>query len=132
MLHDGRKILSGLLVFLGLATFPVWYTLARGQHGEAPKLAKPVSGKHCVESNDFMRSQHMRLLEAWRATVVRDGKRLYMSHDYPGETHEMSLTKTCLRCHADKAQFCDRCHSYLSVSPDCWQCHDNSKVTSRD
>ena len=29
----------------------------------------------------------------------------------------MSLTGTCLRCHANKAEFCDRCHAYAGVSP---------------
>jgi len=128
-LHDARKIIPGLLIFLGLVTFPVWYSLAHGRRGEAPQLAKPVSGERCVESKEFMRSQHMRLLDGWRDSAVREGKRRYVSHDFPKETYEMSLSKTCLRCHADRGKFCDSCHSYLSVTPSCWQCHDSSRGT---
>jgi hypothetical protein len=40
----------------------------------------------------------------------------------------MSLSNTCLDCHSNKAEFCDRCHNYASVSPYCWDCHiDNPK-----
>jgi hypothetical protein len=123
-LHDGRTIIPGLLIFLGLATLPIWYTLAHGSHGEVPKLARAVTGEHCVESKENMRANHMQLLDVWRDSAVREGKRWYVSHDFPGRTYEMSLTKTCLRCHADRAQFCDRCHSTLSVAPSCWECHD--------
>jgi len=126
-MHDGGKIIAGVVAFLGLATFPVWFTLAQGGDGGAPKLAKPVKGEHCVESTAFMRSHHMELLNEWRDSVVRDGKRLYVSHDFPNDLHDMSLTKTCLDCHADKTQFCDQCHSYLSVSPYCWDCHVDPK-----
>jgi len=126
-MHDGGKIVTGIVAFLGLVTFPVWFTVAQGKDGGAPALAKPVRGEHCVESKAFMRANHMELLNTWRDSVVREGKRLYRSHDYPNELHDMSLTKTCLNCHADRAQFCDQCHSYLSVSPYCWDCHVDPK-----
>ena len=29
----------------------------------------------------------------------------------------MSLTRTCMDCHSNKAEFCDRCHNYLAVRP---------------
>ena len=28
----------------------------------------------------------------------------------------MSLSNTCLDCHSNKAEFCDRCHNYASVT----------------
>ena len=127
-MHDGKKIILGLLIFLGVATFPVWYMVAPGRDGKVPELAKPIGGERCVESREFIRAHHMELLDAWRDSVVREGKRTYVSHDFPGEVHEMSLTKTCLRCHADREKFCDRCHATLSVAPSCWECHDAPRM----
>ena len=34
----------------------------------------------------------------------------------------MSLSNTCLDCHSNKADFCDKCHNYASVRPYCWDC----------
>ncbi|MGD8893899.1 MAG: menaquinol oxidoreductase, partial [Desulfobacterales bacterium] len=36
---------------------------------------------------------------------------------------------TCLDCHEEKAEFCDKCHNYASVSPYCWECHIDPKET---
>jgi hypothetical protein len=127
-LHDGKKITFGLIVFLGLATYPAWYMLARGGHGEVPALPKPPGADRCVESKEFMRAHHMELLDTWRDSVVREGRRTYVSRDFPGQSHEMSLSKTCLRCHADREKFCDHCHSTLSVAPSCWECHDAPRM----
>ena len=45
-----------------------------------------------------------------------------------GKEFEMSLSNTCIECHDNKAEFCDRCHNYASVRPYCWDCHiDNPK-----
>jgi hypothetical protein len=30
---------------------------------------------------------------------------------------------TCLGCHKNKSEFCDRCHSYSGVDPYCMDCH---------
>jgi hypothetical protein len=125
-MHDGGKIIAGLVAFLALVTFPLWFTLANGR-GAPPTLAKPVRGEHCVEATTYMRSQHMDLLNVWRDAVVREDLRTHASRDFPGESHEMSLTNTCLSCHADKTQFCDQCHNYLGVSPYCWDCHVDPK-----
>jgi hypothetical protein len=40
-----------------------------------------------------------------------------------GKEFEMSLQKTCMKCHTNKAEFCDKCHNYASVRPYCWDCH---------
>jgi hypothetical protein len=39
----------------------------------------------------------------------------------------MSLQNTCMQCHPNKAEFCDRCHNYASVKPYCWDCHVEPK-----
>jgi hypothetical protein len=68
-----------------------------------------------------MRKNHMSLLLTWRQLAVREGDREYVASD--GKHYDMRLTGTCLRCHSNKAEFCDRCHDYVPVKPRCWNCH---------
>jgi hypothetical protein len=41
--------------------------------------------------------------------------------------YDMSLQNTCMKCHQNKAAFCDRCHNYVGVNPSCWGCHVEPK-----
>ena len=126
-MKDKKFIISGLIIFLIIATFPFWYN--RGKAAPAPELeltAKAKAAQVCVRSTDFMKAEHMQLLDVWRDSVVRRGDRIYVSPS--GKEYNMSLTNTCLDCHSNKAEFCDRCHNYSSVRPYCWDCHiDNPK-----
>jgi hypothetical protein len=76
---------------------------------------------------EYMKMEHMQLLNEWRDTVVRDAKRIFVNSS--GKEFNMSLTNTCLDCHEEKAEFCDKCHNYASVSPYCWECHIDPKET---
>jgi hypothetical protein len=120
MQHAG-KVITGLVVFLVLITFPVWYNMATGKSGYVPELEKPVKGEQCVRDTDYMRSSHMNLLNEWRDQVVREGER-YES-GAAGYSYERSLSHTCLDCHENKEKFCDQCHNYMGVDPYCWACH---------
>ena len=120
-MRDRGWILAGLVVFLGLITFPAWYNSATGTTAQAPELKKAVKGETCVAPVDYMRVSHMDLLMEWRDDVVRNDKRTYASDD--GKTYNISLTATCLECHDSKADFCDKCHDYAGVTPYCWDCH---------
>ena len=120
-MYDAGKIIPGLLIFLVLVTFPIWYGLARGQETEAPTVEKPTNADRCVEDAAWMRTEHMQLVMDWRDEAVREGDRIYEASD--GTRHYKSLTGTCLGCHTDKAASCDRCHDFLSVKPYCWDCH---------
>ena len=124
-MYDAGKILAGLAVFLVILTAPFWYTAAMGKAAEKPKLVLPQEEKKCVESKEFMRVSHMDLLNQWRDAVVRDGEQEYISSD--GMHYKMSLTNTCMKCHTDKAQFCDKCHGYVSMNAFCWDCHVDRK-----
>jgi len=95
-MYDASKIVAGLAVFVVLATSPL--------------------------ATEFMRANHMDLLDQWRDTVVRDDIRTYTS-ELSGKTYNMSLSDTCLDCHSQKDQFCDACHTYSAVDPYCWDCH---------
>ena len=77
--------------------------------------------KRCVEDTAFMRTNHMKFLNAWRDEAVREGVRLYKATD--GRTFEKSLTGTCIQCHSNNEQFCDRCHNYVGAKPTCFSCH---------
>ena len=119
-MYDGGKIITGVVIFLVLVTFPFWGNLGSAAY-QRPELEKPAEAKKCVEDVNFMRGNHMQMLNQWRDFVVRDGKRVYIAKD--GTEYNMSLSNTCLNCHADKTKFCDRCHNSLAVAPYCWDCH---------
>lgn len=127
MPRDRGKILFGLGLFVLLMAFPIWYNVARGKAGYRPEVVRPTAETKCVESREYMVAKHMNLLNDWRDWFVREGRersdRTYKTGD--GRVYKMSLTGTCLsaRCHANKAEFCDRCHSYVSVNPYCFDCH---------
>ena len=128
-MYDGKNILIGLIIFIGLATFPIWFNHGKAAPPPEPKLDTPViqmmGQKQCVLPKEEMRTGHMQLLNDWRTEVVRNGKRLYVAAD--GKSYEMSLQNECIRCHSNKSQFCDTCHTYaglkLDSTPYCWTCH---------
>ena len=120
-MNDRVKVVIGLAVFLVAAAFPIWWGLTGGGVAARPELQKAVGGESCVEPPEHMRDVHMDLLNEWRDDVVRNGKRLYVGAD--GREHFMSLSLSCLKCHADKSKFCDKCHDYAGVEPYCWDCH---------
>jgi hypothetical protein len=126
-MHYGGKIIAGLVFFVVLVTFPIWWSAMAGATGKIPQPKAPEGHAHCVESKEWMTANHMDLLNRWRDSVVRDGNRVYQSRDFPGETFPMSLSdytvQSCMSCHDDKAAFCDQCHTYVGVSPYCWDCH---------
>ena len=122
-MYDSGKILIGIIVFLILFTSPTWYDLVFGTPAKKPDLVLPTKEdqKECVMSTEYMRDNHMELLNVWRDESVRKGNKIFTTAS--GKEFEMSLTKTCINCHSNKAKFCDQCHNYLGVSPYCWECH---------
>ena len=130
-MYDAGKILIGIVVFIALVTTPIWINMAGGAGAKAPTLEKPLGEQHCVETTEYMKENHMQLLIDWRESVVRDGNRTYISHAYGDDPHkghfEMSLSETCLKCHSNKANFCEKCHDYVGVDVFCWDCHHDRK-----
>jgi len=93
--------------------------------GRVPVPVIPMGqGDSCVEDTDFMRRNHMDLLQHQRDETVRDGIR----------TQQYSL-KECIDCHVVSGEdavpvtvtspdhFCRSCHDYAAVKIDCFQCH---------
>jgi len=121
-MNDTGKILGGLIIFLLLVTSPMWYNLAKGKGKTGPDpVIAPGAGSTCVAETKYMRAYHMDLLNEWRDDVVRKGDRVWHSPD--GKEYDKSLSRTCMNCHSNKTEFCDRCHDYTAVNPYCWDCH---------
>jgi len=116
LLARGSAVLTAAVLGLGLAVGPA-------QAGDAPKpvITKAVKGEQCVEDTEYMRKNHMKLLNVHRDKTVIEGVR----------TPKHSL-KECINCHASeqtgsvaaaKEDFCVSCHSYAAVKIDCFDCH---------
>ena len=125
-MYDAGKIIFGLIIFVILFSSPIWLNLA-GNPGYKPDIQYPVNEKECIAPREYMNHNHMEILNDWRDKVVRADIRFYNQNAKPflidGKPAEMSLTHTCLKCHSNKSEFCDRCHNFLAVKPYCWECH---------
>ncbi len=124
-MYDAGKITAGVVVFLGLVTFPVWSNIAKGEAAPAPDPKIDTEETECVAPADYMRNSHMAMLNEWRDLVVREGNRIYVG--FNGKEHPISLSNACMQCHPNKAEFCDECHNYAGVYPYCWDCHIEPK-----
>ncbi|ACV67539.1 sulfate reduction electron transfer complex DsrMKJOP subunit DsrJ [Desulfohalobium retbaense] len=119
-MYDGGKVITGLIIFVGLMTFPFWFNLGNAAY-ERPELQEVKDAEECIEPTEYMRTEHMQLLNDWRDSVVREKNRIYVSTT--GKEVTMSLQNTCMDCHTSKQEFCDKCHNSAAVSPYCWDCH---------
>ena len=128
-MNDKKFIIAGLIIFFAAALTPFWFNFGKAAPAPEPELSKRAeAAKYCVLSKAEMKSGHMQILDVWRDTVVREGKRVYTSSS--GRVYNMSLSsgeESCLGCHSNKAEFCDMCHNYASVEPYCWDCHIDPK-----
>jgi hypothetical protein len=127
-------VLIGLAAFVILATSPLWLNAGRIIGPPKPSLETPAiqkladKDKQCVLPTAEMRATHMQLLITWREQVVRTGNRVWTNPS--GKKYEPSLSNTCLGCHSNKAEFCDQCHNYMAVAPNCWGCHLDKPATA--
>lgn len=107
---------AAVTVFLFILAFPLFYNLVSvgvfGASSAAPEIVEPEKGE-CVRGEEWMRHNHMLFLLHERDEVVREGVRT-ADHGIQG----------CRRCHSERDKFCDRCHGYVGVEPECWNCHN--------
>ncbi|VAX19075.1 hypothetical protein MNBD_NITROSPINAE02-1308 [hydrothermal vent metagenome] len=105
---------SGIIasvLFLIILAFPLYYNVFAGAP-PAPEIKVDKPGK-CIAETSWMRSNHMKMLMHTRDNVVREGFR-ETNHGIQG----------CRSCHEKRSEFCDKCHEYIGVQPECWNCHN--------
>lgn len=130
------NIVIGVIVFLVVMTSPVWINFGSVKAADAPKVSldtpaiNAMENKQCLYDTEYMRANHMEILHEWKIQVVREGNRTYVAPD--GTEYEMSLQNTCLQCHSNYDAFCQECHDYSGVEPNCWQCHVNPSTENGD
>ncbi|MDA8224247.1 sulfate reduction electron transfer complex DsrMKJOP subunit DsrJ [Desulfosporosinus sp.] len=160
-MYKGGKIFASLIIFAALFTIPFFYNMGKVNAGPDVALNTaaiqqlPASEQQCVESPEFMRANHMQLLNQWREEAVRNGQTVYVNSQ--GKKFEISLQDTCLKCHATESAskpavlnnpvsttagvsnpalnespaFCASCHDYSAVKPQCWSCHFEPKEATK-
>ncbi len=125
--YDLKYILLGLAIFFGLVISPILPNLGKIVAAPSPKLDTPAIQKlaekerQCVMPTPYMRANHMQMLIDWREAVVRNGNREFINPE--GKKFTVSLSNTCMECHSNKTKFCDQCHNFVAVTPNCWGCH---------
>ena len=119
-MYNSKYVILGILVFVVLFTAPFWVGGTAKKYTR-PEVVVPQNEKECVEPVAFMRAEHMQLLNLWRDEALRNENRTYVSST--GKKWEISLQNTCLKCHNNTTDFCDKCHISNSVYPYCWTCH---------
>ena len=119
-MYNSKAVILGIIIFVVLFTSPFWASML-GKSYTSTGIALPKNEKECVENVDFMRDKHMQLLNEWRDEALRKENRTYVASN--GKKWTISLQNTCMSCHVNKAEFCDKCHDSNSVSPYCWDCH---------
>ena len=114
--------MAGLVVMASAAESEPIATAAAGR---VPVPVIPMAdADSCVEDTDFMRRNHMDLLDHQRDETVHEGIR--------SKQHSLS---ECISCHvvmgpdavpvtvSSPEHFCRSCHDYAAVKVDCFQCH---------
>ncbi|MBI3445168.1 MAG: Hdr-like menaquinol oxidoreductase cytochrome c subunit [Magnetospirillum sp.] len=108
------RLLLGVLMMAGAAA---------SFAADLPTLPK-AKGEACIEASATMRRDHPDMLRHQRDDTLRQGIR-----------GAKASLKECVACHAaettegraipvnDPGQFCQSCHAYAAVKPDCFECH---------
>ncbi|MDE5832186.1 MAG: sulfate reduction electron transfer complex DsrMKJOP subunit DsrJ [Desulfovibrio sp.] len=120
-MYNAKGVIIGIIVFVIIFASPFWLSWI-GTDYTKTGVVLPQGEKQCVEDTEFMRANHMRLLDEWRDQALREENRAYVSH-LSGKTFVISLQNTCMKCHNNYASFCEKCHVANSVYPYCWTCH---------
>ena len=103
----------GVLLFLFTLLAFTQADAAESPHAHGGMTLAASKGDKCIRETGWMRRNHMDFLRHKRAIVVREGVRV-----------KSESFLQCATCHPKRADFCDKCHNYVGVSPDCFECHN--------
>lgn len=120
-MYNAKAVVIGIIIFIVVFCSPFWLSWFGTNYTETG-VVKPTGEKECIEDTEFMRSNHMRLLNEWRDQALREENREYVSA-LNGKKWLISLQRTCMTCHSNYSEFCEKCHIPNSVYPYCWTCH---------
>lgn len=126
-MHNSDKVIVGIVIFILFFAMPFWLNFGKAKALPKPEL--PLDTTECVESREYMRAYHMKMLLEWRDKKVREGQVYYINSQ--GKSFKMSLQNTCMKCHRSVEKFCYRCHKTVSAHPDCWNCHIKPEEVSK-
>jgi hypothetical protein len=121
LIHRFRLVVVTVtgLVFIGQS----WAASGDVPYPNIPQVPESKA-KHCVEPTEVMRRHHMDFILHQRDETMHLGIR----------TKKYSLSE-CISCHVNpdangeyprissNQHFCAACHTYTSVTIDCFQCH---------
>lgn len=92
-MYDGGKIITGLIIFIALTTFPFYCNIGK-------TVARPEP--EAIRNVDIMPWYHIPV-KKWRSShmnIINSG----------------AVTKeNCLPCHYEPEKFCNKCHEYVGV-----------------
>ncbi|NQT13563.1 MAG: hypothetical protein HQ582_12495 [Planctomycetes bacterium] len=126
---SGQTLLAAALVVIILCPFG-YHVVARiaggvvglvrgvvsdGAEPAGPFLEKADTDQEtCIRGMSAleMRLHHWEHLKTIREEFVRHGHR------------SKDGLRNCKDCHTSRAEFCDKCHNAVTLTPDCWQCHN--------
>ncbi|MBF0182947.1 MAG: hypothetical protein HQM06_00955 [Magnetococcales bacterium] len=114
-----RFVLTVLPIAVGLLWLNPSLVMASDGQEHVPgalRLEMPAGKKECVKPTEWMRRNHMDFLKHNRDMAVREGVRV-----------TSDSLKNCTTCHTSREKFCDRCHTYAGVAPNCFECHHYPK-----
>ena len=79
MLYNKTPVYIGILILVVIITAPFWVGLF-GKNYTSTGVTTPKEAA-CIENVEFMRAQHMRLLNEWRDQALRHENRTYVATD---------------------------------------------------
>ena len=65
-MYNAKAVILGILVFAVLFSTPFWANFGGTKDYKRPAIVLPQNEKECVEPVEFMRAEHMYLLNEWR------------------------------------------------------------------
>ena len=70
-MYNAKAVILGILVFAVLFSTPFWANFGGTKDYKRPAIVLPQNEKECVEPVEFMRAEHMYLLNEWRDQALR-------------------------------------------------------------